>query len=92
MLCVERGFQRLKGDASVTISRVVGNIILALVVGMSYRKLLNLVSLADDSKGAYSTIWKTTHRVSTAGVYCSSFRFFSMRLQALSRFHRHDLG
>ena len=34
MLCVGRGFQRLKGDASVTISRVVGNTILALVVGM----------------------------------------------------------
>jgi ATP-binding cassette subfamily G (WHITE) protein 2 (PDR) len=34
MLCVGRGFQRLKGDASVTISRIVGNTILALVVGM----------------------------------------------------------
>ena len=34
MLCVERGFQRLKGDASVTISNIVANSILALVVGM----------------------------------------------------------
>jgi hypothetical protein len=33
MLCVERGFQRLKGDASVTISNIVANSILALVVG-----------------------------------------------------------
>jgi len=33
MLCVERGFQRLRGDASVTISRVVANSVLALVVG-----------------------------------------------------------
>jgi hypothetical protein len=34
ILCIRRGFQRLKGDASVTISRVVGNTALALVVGM----------------------------------------------------------
>lgn len=34
MLCVGRGFKRLKGDASVTISGVVGNTVLALVVGM----------------------------------------------------------
>ncbi|KAH8650531.1 ABC transporter CDR4 [Tricladium varicosporioides] len=33
MLCVGRGFQRLKGDASVTISGVIANSILALVVG-----------------------------------------------------------
>ena len=33
MLCVDRGFQRLKGDASLTISRVVANTILAVVVG-----------------------------------------------------------
>lgn len=33
MICVERGFQRLRGDASVTISRVVANSVLALVVG-----------------------------------------------------------
>jgi ATP-binding cassette subfamily G (WHITE) protein 2 (PDR) len=33
VLCVERGFQRLKGDASVTISRIVANSVLALVVG-----------------------------------------------------------
>jgi ATP-binding cassette subfamily G (WHITE) protein 2 (PDR) len=32
-LCVERGFQRLKGDASVTISSVIANSILALIVG-----------------------------------------------------------
>lgn len=33
MLCVERGFQRLRGDASVTISGVIANSIMALVVG-----------------------------------------------------------
>lgn len=33
-ICVDRGFLRLKGDASVTISRVVANIIMALIVGM----------------------------------------------------------
>ncbi|TVY18623.1 ZEB2-regulated ABC transporter 1 [Lachnellula arida] len=32
-LCVERGFQRLKGDASITISGIVANSIMALVVG-----------------------------------------------------------
>lgn len=37
MICVERGFQRLRGDASVTISRVVANGVLALVVGKSSR-------------------------------------------------------
>lgn len=39
MICVERGFQRLKGDASVTISRVVANAVLALVVGSMFYNL-----------------------------------------------------
>jgi len=33
MLCVERGFQRLRGDANITVTRVIANSILALVVG-----------------------------------------------------------
>lgn len=32
-LCVIRGFQRLKGDASLTISQLIGNFIMALVIG-----------------------------------------------------------
>lgn len=39
MLCVERGFQRLRGDASVTISRVVANAVLALIVGSMFYNL-----------------------------------------------------
>ncbi|KUJ09554.1 putative ABC transporter [Mollisia scopiformis] len=39
MICVERGFQRLRGDASVTISRVVANAVLALVVGSMFYNL-----------------------------------------------------
>ncbi|KAF4629420.1 hypothetical protein G7Y89_g8725 [Cudoniella acicularis] len=41
-LCTERGFQRLKGDASVTISGVIANSILALVVGTFDRKAVLL--------------------------------------------------
>lgn len=32
-LCVDRGFERLRGDATITISRVVANGILAVIVG-----------------------------------------------------------
>ncbi|KAH7327322.1 multidrug resistance protein CDR1 [Rhexocercosporidium sp. MPI-PUGE-AT-0058] len=39
VICVERGFQRLRGDASVTISRVVANSVLALVVGSMFFNL-----------------------------------------------------
>jgi hypothetical protein len=50
MLCVERGFQRLRGDASVTISRVVANSVLALVVGK--KPLQYSRSLTDDPLGS----------------------------------------
>ncbi|KAH7400176.1 ABC-2 type transporter-domain-containing protein [Cadophora sp. MPI-SDFR-AT-0126] len=39
MICVERGFQRLRGDAIITISRVVANSVLALVVGSMFYNL-----------------------------------------------------
>ncbi|CAG8960438.1 hypothetical protein HYFRA_00008157 [Hymenoscyphus fraxineus] len=39
--CVTRGFQRLKGDASVTISNVIGNSVLALIVGSIFYDLKN---------------------------------------------------
>lgn len=38
-MCVDRGFQRLRGDASVTISRVIANAVLALVVGSMFYNL-----------------------------------------------------
>ncbi|KAH9210215.1 putative ABC transporter [Leptodontidium sp. 2 PMI_412] len=44
MICVERGFQRLRGDASVTISRVVANSVLALVVGSMFYNLSQTTS------------------------------------------------
>ncbi|CZT44690.1 probable ABC transporter [Rhynchosporium secalis] len=43
-ICVERGFQRLRGDASVTISRIVANGVLALVVGSMFYNLSQTTS------------------------------------------------
>lgn len=47
-ICVQRGFQRLRGDASVTISRVLANAVLALVVGSMF------YNLQDDTDSFYS--------------------------------------
>ena len=43
---MERGFQRLRGDASVTISGVIANSIMALVVGMAFMRLDHPLSVA----------------------------------------------
>lgn len=40
-LCMVRGFQRLKGDASLTISQLVGNFIMALIIGSVFYNLPN---------------------------------------------------
>lgn len=32
-LCIERGFQRLRGDMSLTLSGMIGNFIMALIIG-----------------------------------------------------------
>ncbi|KAH0536023.1 hypothetical protein FGG08_007090 [Glutinoglossum americanum] len=39
MLCVERGFQRLRGDASLTISGIVANSLMALIIGSIFYNL-----------------------------------------------------
>ncbi|KAL4917894.1 ABC-2 type transporter-domain-containing protein [Aspergillus aurantiobrunneus] len=38
-LCVIRGFQRLKGDASLTLSQLIGNFIMALIIGSVFYDL-----------------------------------------------------
>ncbi|KAJ5774780.1 CDR ABC transporter [Penicillium paradoxum] len=43
-LCVTRGFQRLKGDASLTISALIGNFIMALIIGSLFYQLEDDVS------------------------------------------------
>ncbi|RDW90012.1 pleiotropic drug resistance family ABC transporter [Aspergillus mulundensis] len=40
-LCMVRGFQRLKGDASLTLSQLIGNFIMALVIGSVFYDLNN---------------------------------------------------
>lgn len=38
-LCMTRGFQRLKGDASLTLSQLIGNFIMALIIGSVFYNL-----------------------------------------------------
>ncbi|KAL4787431.1 ABC-2 type transporter-domain-containing protein [Aspergillus varians] len=38
-LCMIRGFQRLKGDASLTLSQLIGNFIMALIIGSVFYNL-----------------------------------------------------
>ncbi|KAJ5224589.1 ABC multidrug transporter C [Penicillium citrinum] len=50
-LCMVRGFQRLKGDASLTLSQLIGNFIMALIIGSVF---FNLQDTTDSfySRGA----------------------------------------
>ncbi|GKZ71138.1 hypothetical protein AnigIFM60653_003613 [Aspergillus niger] len=43
-LCLIRGFQRLQGDASLTISQLVGNFIMALIIGSVFYNLQPVTS------------------------------------------------
>ncbi|GFF23501.1 ABC transporter CDR4 [Aspergillus udagawae] len=47
-LCMIRGFQRLKGDSSLTVSQLVGNFIMALVIGSVF------YNLPDDTSSFYA--------------------------------------
>ncbi|OJJ45647.1 hypothetical protein ASPZODRAFT_98405 [Penicilliopsis zonata CBS 506.65] len=47
-LCMVRGFQRLKGDASLTVTQLVGNSIMALIISSVF------YNLADDTTSFYS--------------------------------------
>ncbi|KAL4895766.1 ABC-2 type transporter-domain-containing protein [Aspergillus ambiguus] len=47
-LCLIRGFQRLQGDASLTISQLVGNFIMALIIGSVFYQM------EDDTSSFYS--------------------------------------
>ncbi|KAJ5204724.1 ABC multidrug transporter C [Penicillium cinerascens] len=47
-LCMARGFQRLKGDASLTLSQLIGNFIMALIIGSVF------YNLQDDTDSFYS--------------------------------------
>ena len=38
-LCTTRGFQRLKGDHSMTMSQLIGNFIMALIIGSVFYNL-----------------------------------------------------
>lgn len=39
MLCLTRGFQRLRGDASLTISALIGNFCISLILGSVFYNL-----------------------------------------------------
>ncbi|KAJ5627684.1 ABC multidrug transporter C [Penicillium lividum] len=43
-LCVTRGFQRLRGDASLTLSQLIGNFIMALIIGSVFFNLQDVTS------------------------------------------------
>ncbi|KAJ6109092.1 ABC multidrug transporter C [Penicillium sp. IBT 16267x] len=43
-LCMIRGFQRLKGDASLTLSQLIGNFIMALIIGSVFFNLQDVAS------------------------------------------------
>ncbi|KAL4934312.1 pleiotropic drug resistance family ABC transporter [Aspergillus undulatus] len=47
-LCMIRGFQRLKGDASLTLSQLIGNFIMALIIGSVF------YNLQDETSSFYS--------------------------------------
>ncbi|KAL4934904.1 hypothetical protein BDV06DRAFT_144677 [Aspergillus oleicola] len=47
-LCMIRGFQRLKGDASLTLSQLIGNFIMALIIGSVF------YNLKDETDSFYS--------------------------------------
>ncbi|KAF9890375.1 hypothetical protein FE257_006043 [Aspergillus nanangensis] len=44
MLCLVRGFQRLKGDASLTMSQLIGNFIMALIIGSVFYQMNDTTS------------------------------------------------
>ncbi|KAK4696934.1 ATP-binding cassette, subfamily G (WHITE), member 2, PDR, partial [Lecanoromycetidae sp. Uapishka_2] len=47
-LCTQRGFQRLRGDASIALSGIIGNSVMALIIGSVF------YNLADDTGSFYS--------------------------------------
>lgn len=47
-LCVKRGFQRLRGDISLALSGIIGNTIIALIIGSVF------YNLADNTGSFYS--------------------------------------
>lgn len=47
MLCLRRGFQRLRGDPSLTITQIIGNTIMALVESSLF------YNLAQDTESFY---------------------------------------
>lgn len=89
-LCASRGFLRLKGDASVTISGIVGNTILALVVGMAIPMISETGVVNSVPQDQFSTIWKTIPAAFTAEVFCCSLPYCSMLSQVHSRFVSYD--
>ena len=38
-LCIERGFQRLRNDMSLTLSGMIGNFVMALIIGSVFYNL-----------------------------------------------------
>lgn len=80
MLCVGRGFKRLKGDASVTISGVVGNTVLALVVGMIKFTISPLILLTKSTGSVFYNLEDSTASFYSRGVLL----FFAILLNAFA--------
>jgi len=75
-LCMVRGFQRLKGDASLTLSQLIGNFIMALIIGSVF---FNLQDTTDSfySRGALLFFAVLLNAFSSA-LEVSSIRMFSL--------------
>jgi ATP-binding cassette, subfamily G (WHITE), member 2, PDR len=38
-LCIQRGFQRLRGDASIALSGIIGNTVIGIIIGSVFYNL-----------------------------------------------------
>lgn len=71
-LCMVRGFQRLKGDASLTTSQLIGNFIMALVIGSVFFQLKDTTD-SFYSRGALLFFAVLLNAFSSALEVCYSF-------------------
>lgn len=73
-LCTDRGFQRLRGDASLTLSGLIGNFILALIVASVF------FNLGDDTQSFYGRSALLFYAVLLSG-FSSALEIFTLYAQ-----------
>ena len=82
-LCLERGFQRLRGDMSLTLTAVIGNSILGMIVGSVFYNLpVNTGNAFAVSTNAICTLKTVPGTFYSRGVLL----FFAILLNAFSSF------